>query len=296
MSFSVRNAQLIGGTPKVILDLDLIAIKSSQIAVAGTDFPVWFNKEIFGKATPFDEPGQPLFPGRMGVAPFHTVWDNLSALTGKEAVCLNEFVAHLLIMYNETGGGLRSMSEVGDDAYFFEPRVLRKHDQKASYNGPANGNRPAGDQLATSKVISSPADVTAWNSRVKYPADQAANVKLAARQCDFYKFRGHGLNQLTFRGNFQSYADGALQTFYGKKSDDMTTEELDQAFLDPRIYLTAFRLFHRHAAGSLEAAIGGDFAKYGNAVAGGKKYGPTIFKPRCETVRDGMRKAGYTAH
>jgi hypothetical protein len=266
-------------------------ITSSKIAVAGVDFPDWFNQELFKK------PRGGLFPAALNGPNFHAVWDALKVFTDKDAVTLNEFVAHLMIMYNETGGGLASVAEFPQggkgDAYFFEPGVLRGTDHKASYNG-TMGNLLAGNQLRTAKVIVTDEDVAAWNSRETYPADQPDDVKLAARECDFHKYRGHGLNQLTFRSNYAAHADGPLREVFGKTSAQMTSQELDDAFKDPRVYLRVFRNFNQGAAKALGDVIAGNFARYGNLVAGGNKYGPQIFEPRCKTLRDLMHSATYT--
>lgn len=277
----------------VTLDFAGGLITSSNITVDGLDFPDWFNREFLHK------PHGGLFPAGLKSANFHTVWDNLKVFTDKDALTVNEFVAHLMIMYNETGGSLASIAEVPQrgmgDAYFFEPGPLRGKDHKASYNGPIGGNRAAGDQLAGMSVISDPDDVAAWNSRSTYPSDQPDSVKLAARACDFYKYRGHGLNQLTFRGNYQRHADGPLNEVFGKTSEEMSSSELDAAFKDPGVYLRVFKNFNRGAVDALDEVISGSFARYGNLVAGGHIYGPTIFEPRCKAVAAAMFATGYTA-
>ncbi|MDP9037399.1 MAG: hypothetical protein M3O50_21585 [Myxococcota bacterium] len=98
-------------------------------------------------------------------------------------------------------------------------------------------------------------------------------MKLAARECDFYKYRGHGLNQLTFRGNYQRHADGPLKDAFGKTSDAMASAELDAAFEDRRVYLRVFRNYNRGAQTALDEVISGRFARYGNLVAEGANMG-----------------------
>jgi hypothetical protein len=85
------------------------------------------------------------------------------------------------------------------DAYFFDQRP-----GKLSYNG-VNGNLLAGDQLSAWGVISD-ADKAVWNGTV-YPHSQPEDVKFSARGCDFYKFSGKGLVQVTGRKNYGRYSN-----------------------------------------------------------------------------------------
>jgi hypothetical protein len=85
------------------------------------------------------------------------------------------------------------------DAYFFD-----RLPGKASYNG-VNGNRLAGDQLVERHVIAD-ADKAIWNG-VAYPHGQPQDVKLAARECDFYIYSGKGLVQVTGRDNYRRYSN-----------------------------------------------------------------------------------------
>ena len=264
-------------------------ISSSNITVAGQPFVKWFNSKMVGTH------GK-IFGAKISESGFRNAWDNVQALCDKANVTLNEFVAHLMIMYNETGGALSGLAERGDPAYFFEERKITREDgtsfKKASYNG--GGNRKAGDQLLAAGVISTPEEVAAWNGKTAYPNDAPDAVKTAARDCDFYKYRGHGLNQLTFRPAYKKCADPAITKLYGKSCDDLTTAELDAAFLRPEVYLSAFRIYNTWRGASVAPALAGNFAPYGTAVSGSSSYGTGIFTNRCVALSKDMLDASFT--
>jgi hypothetical protein len=258
-------------------------IRNSRVKVGGQDFVNWFNGTLY-------KPKDALFGNKLGKA-FHTEFDALKEITGSDELTLNEFAAHLMAMYNETGGTMRSQSE-GDqnlgDRYFFEPRG-----RKVSYNG-ILGNKLAGDQLKDDlKVISTKEDVDAWNDRKTYPSDAPEEVRLAARNCDFYRFRGRGLIQLTGRSNYAKSADPILLKLYKKKSSDMTNDELDKVFLDPAAYRPMYLAYFRdRTASKLPALQKGDFVAYGKSINGGG-YAEDVFAPRCRALVKAMTDAGY---
>lgn len=286
-------------------------IKSSRITVAGKPFATWFN-DVF---KPSVQSKTQYFKNRTNADGFKKVFDELPGLTGKQEVTLNEFVAHFCIIYNELGGTFAPKTENGDDAYFFEKRG----EKKASYNGlyqrfagnqmsnKANGNdHPAlGTKAAGWGKLTRQVDIDAWNSKTKYPvnppagsafnATQWASIKTFARNCDFYKFRGRGLQQLTLRGNYRKHADPFLKAEYGKKSEDMTNAELDAAFKNPAIYVPAFRSFHR-AKMEKVGLVNENPPKWGGYAmhVGGEKY-VTKFTERCTLLFDAIKKAGYKA-
>jgi hypothetical protein len=283
-------------------------ITSSNITVGGVPFVAWFNKNVRG--THGSIFGNPINP-----AGFTTAWNNVQALTSKSGVVLNEFVGHLMIMYNETGGKLAPSPEGGDAPYFFESRLCHYADgtpfQKGSYNGTV-GNRLAGNQLSngtllpaaklpalqplifSTPIITTQQDVQAWNGP-SYPSSASAAVQQAAQECDFYKYRGRGLNQLTFWTNYKRFAGPSIQRVLGTTVDAMKSSELDTAMMNPVIYLDAFRLYNLARGGSVSKLIQGSFADYGSAVAGSPSYGSGLYTNRCVALAATMLKGGVTA-
>jgi lysozyme len=294
-------------------------VRSSDITVGGSPFARWFNRV-------FQPSASDLFNGKINEENFKKLWDQLHGLTGRFQITINEFVAHFCIFYNEIGGRLESTVEkgprnVGDDeydAYFFERREIRPGKWKSSYNGRFyKGAKPgdvskkihnyAGDQLLAWKVISHKADYDAWNSQKHYPYDPppetAASwtderwnaVKRKARECDFFKFRGRGLNGLTLRDNYVQHADRFLEALTGKTSDEMSLAELDKWFLEPAIYVPAFRSFNDKWFPAIEP-INEDpprWADYGTRVSGDPGYGAGKYTARCSRLHGAILAAGY---
>ena len=84
----------------------------------------------------------------------------------------------------------------------------------------------AGDLLKEWGAISDPARVDAWNgyawsesdvpkdkrkAGAKYPAQFSDDIKKRSMECDYFKFRGRGLSQITWREGYYKYADPALK-------------------------------------------------------------------------------------
>ena len=227
-------------------------------------FPDWFNSKA-GR--------NPYLPYSINKVNFNKVLENWEHLNGVNETSLNRFVALFLIMYNETGGTFTGRTEYGDDAYFFEDRDLGKGLKKRSYN--QDPNLRAGDQLKESGVISSDIDVAKWNSTTKYPHDAPENVRLAARNCDFYKFRGRGFMQLTWRNNYS--------VCFGKDYLDWSNEQLDESFKKIEVCCAVFKNYNLQpsAAFQLAKVEAGNFWNYGKCVSGGDAYA-TLFQNRCK--------------
>jgi len=269
--------------------LDFGKIVSGDISVAKKPFLRWFNEDFFPsvhkqdhRLWPFHAGTSPNFPpfdvaDPQGEARFRDIFDRLAPLDRKDFLTLNEFLAYFFIIYIETAGSFFPVQEkkrdpvreqpLGED-YFFEPRA----GVKVTYNG-ILGNKLAGDQLRDDKdkravfgdVDLTPAEIAAWNSQTyphnpPHPGTPAAgrwdDVKKAARMCDFFKYRGLGLNQITGRGvpddfgrkgAFHVHVDPLLGEKFGLSSDDMTEAELVQACQDPEIAARAFDSFYESA-------------------------------------------------
>lgn len=251
-------------------------IVTSKLFVGDIPFVTWFNTALRPTV-----PG--LFPTPLSPIGFHVVFDHARLLTMGPAMHINEFVALLCIFYNETGGKLASMAEFGGPAYCFGTN----NGKKASYNTPAHGNRRAGTLLLERGFISTPNDVAIWNSNIwpKPPTD--SQLYAAALECDFYKYRGHGLCQVTWRDSHIAYVDPALALANLGTCESLTTAELDQAMLhSPEVYVYAAGLFFNDpqwGGPALAFTRRGDFTTLGKRVSGSGSYA-VLFDKRCRVL------------
>jgi hypothetical protein len=128
----------------------------------------------------------------------------------RRQLCDINHISYILATAHHESNMGKDMEEIGDgrstdtvftrDAYFFN-----QIGGKNSYNG-VNGNYLAGNQLRDAGIITEPDKVTLWNGKV-YPANEPQDVKVAARDCDFYTFIGRGLVQVTGRGSYDRYSN-----------------------------------------------------------------------------------------
>jgi hypothetical protein len=203
---------------------------------------------------------------------------------------INHFLTFFCIMDNETGGSFLPIAERGSEKYMFESTAAGK----ASYNGPPN--RPAGDLLRARGAISSDDDVAAWNSTTTYPDPQDDTLKAAARECDFYKFRGHGLVQLTWRRAYLSIVDPLLTANGYKTSDNLSEAELGNIIRsDPKIYIPMTKGVFAALASQIAHAddTPPDWRPAGKGIGGSSTYGELLHW-RCQTLLDAMTAAGYS--
>jgi peptidoglycan hydrolase-like protein with peptidoglycan-binding domain len=207
--------------------------------------------------------------GQIDAEGMQIAFSDISRLTGRTAITLGELVGHLMIIYNETGGRFRPVSERGSLQYLFEPKA----GVKTTYNKAPN--RLAGDQL-TGWALLTEAERAAWNGPMMpagVPADPQRHAAVIAKlpDCDFNKCRGRGLNQVTWLSGYQKYVDPVLQPLLGKTSEGMTNAEVDAAFQDPRVYCSVFRNYTRDpswADQALATLVRGDYSQYPLRVAG----------------------------
>lgn len=242
---------------------------TGNFKVDGLPFVEWFNTTQAPVQAFYQYKGQPI---RVENKNFAQVMYHLKWITGKEAISLGEFCGHFAIIYNETGGTFRPLREFGGADYMFNAQ------NKQSYNQAPN--RLAGNQLKDWGVISSAADVTLWNGHL-YPTTQPAQVKKAAEKCDFYRFRGYGLNQLTWRSNYQK----CLQPLLPKLIDDYDIEEFERVIMDFKIVCGTFYNYINQNATfkrAIQQLAQGKFTPYGQLVSGSSSYTTQIYLPRCQ--------------
>ena len=287
-----------GGTgvitlPEVVITGNGNKVKNSNIVVAGKHFVDWFNTD-FKPTQPGTHPtlkrwGRPApkFPDTVNKANFKTLFDRCAQLWAPE-LTLYEFLTFFCIFYNETGGSFLPVSEIGGEKYMFQSTA----GGKASYN--KSPNRKAGDQLLAGGFIS-PEEVDAWNSTTTYPDPSDETLKAQARECDFFKYRGRGLVQLTWRNAYQRVVDPLLLANGYSACDDLSEAELGRIIrTDPRIYIPMVRSYFRGLASTF-ANVNRDppsWTETGNAVGGGTEYGP-LLQWRCETLLAAMDAAGF---
>ena len=281
-------ASLMGGASKAAAGAAGDKVKSGNVLVGRKHFADWFNDD-FKPLYPGNHPTlllwkkpAPMFPSKVNKKNFQTVFDSVEHLWAKE-LSLQEFLGFFCIFYNETGGTLEPISEGGSEKYIFEPTAAGK----ASYNT-SKVNRPAGGQL---KAMGAIADdrVAAWNGS-SYPDD--TGIKDKVHECDFWKFRGRGIIQLTFRENYKKHCEPALLKYGYKGIDALSERELRQIIHDdPRIYLHMVKSFFGDIKDAFAKVNDDQFVETGRRVSGQTPYGE-LYEWRCLTLMEAMQKAG----
>lgn len=297
-------------------------VRSSHITVGGMHFVQWFNssfKKTFN-ANYKSEEDKIYRVGSLIESNFRDIFDYIPTFFGKQEITRNEFIAHLFIAAREAGFDLESRSEKRS------PQSCMTKSYNGHPNRPATtpvkrifqDNRYAGELLAEWGVIRHRADISAWNSRTTYPNDPPAatarewhaggskevnplgitwaDVQKRAEECDFYKYRGRGLNQLTWRENYVRFADEALVRCFGKNAAQMSEPELATAMLDIRAYSWAYKAYAvTRGENALENVSKANPAweQYSRAINPNSNDGARVFVARCTALLEQMRAAGY---
>ncbi len=276
-------------------------VKSSNVTVGAKHFVDWFNNDFRGRM-PKTFPGDSkklAFPGQIAKGGFTNVFDNVAKLYEPELTC-EEFIGICMIIYNETGGAFSPISEKGTPQYMFEPKA----GVKVSYN--QGGNRKAGDLLrpsrpsevkssAPSGAISTDEEIAQWNGTVWPNPAEGSDLHKAALECDFYKFRGRGLIQITWHSAYLKHVDPALKAAGSKSSDDLTEAELGNVILtDINVYLPMTRSYLKAVSGSIAQVNLYNWRELAFAVAGrGAKAYADLYEWRCTNLFNEMRNDGF---
>lgn len=270
-------------------------IRSSNVTVGGAHFCDWFNnslrKQNAGNHPTFKPHGGPApkFPQITNKAGFNAMFDHCADLL-KPELSLHEFIAVFMIMCNETGGSFKPVGEYGGPKYMFEAG------KKASYNN-HGGNRGAGDQLKAKHLLSDAGEIAKWNGKVWPDPPKGSALYNASLECDFYKYRGHGLIQTTFRPAYHGTVDPILKKLGKPTCDEMTTAQMEKVILDtPEVYLGMVKkYFNTGSWKNWMAALNEEvpnFFDVGWHVSGGKEYG-RLYEWRCKTLLEAIKADGY---
>lgn len=281
------------------------------VAKTGTGFLDWFNAACANRGS---WAGKRLTKAADVDARFLAIWDNIPIFFGAPSCSLVQFLASMSVFINEIGASLTLRSELyGTDdhpgiSYLFD----RIPGLKASYNKAPNltafecfndpdfiaahGHLPLGKELARTTD-------TRWRGAALpagTPTTGAPEVTGFILQADFFKFRGRGLIQTTWRSNYrgiiqwvQAYSgnqativrhrDAWAGLPWEKVATISTTEAWDELFQESGFAVPALAVhLHDRAAGgylaiSKDLAIAkgvgpGSIFDMGRKISGSKLY------------------------
>ncbi len=204
-------------------------------ALGATGFIGWFNAQLANRGA---WSGKSI--GSTAQGNFSAIWNRITQIFGGPQINLLQFLSLMSIFINEVGGALGPVSErVGTAghpglAYAFDsissiPKVSYNDggDNQTAYQCfrnadfiTAHGAKPLGAQWART-------DDARWSGHV-YPAAVPTDVNPALTgfimEADFYKFRGRGLIQTTWRGSYERLI-AWVQSYAGTQPEILTRQQ-----------------------------------------------------------------------
>ncbi len=188
-------------------------------SATGKDFIDWFNANCAQKGA---WAGKAIGAGADVKQRFEQIWNNIPVIFDSPAINLLQFTALMSILVNEVGKELLPVTELCGTAQY--PGLAYPFDTipglKNSYNNASQGNKLAGDlffddedfwnahgtRLGADLVRSNSGMKAQWNGTI-YPQTIFATAVEPdtgfVHQADFFKFRGRGFIQCTWRGNYK---------------------------------------------------------------------------------------------
>jgi hypothetical protein len=219
---------------------------------ARAHFIDWFNASCAGKQA---WAGKSIGSSQDVKSRFQHIWDNIPAMFDSESINLLQFVALMSILITEVGHELSPVTELCGSAAC--PGLAYPFNDipgtKRSYNaGP--GNRLAGELFfddshywgahshlaGADRVRAAPNARELWNGtaypQTLFPTSLDPAQTGFIQQADFFKFRGRGFIQITWRANYRRIA-AFIQTYSGTNATVLRFKTAWQG-LDPELVCT----------------------------------------------------------